>query len=253
MNQLFIALIAAALLSACSSAQIPTAESTSIAPDYHAYPSLGSYLWQIGDNYKRATEGDCGELSFPSKTSAYFKVSQDGGACIRDQLNPLTPSGKTMQFTPGQVYEFDFKTITHMGVDKMPYAVRLVWQIHQYDAGQGGCALSPITGLYIETSGSGVQTWRMMNNEHQASIHYVEGGVDTWKVQAKIANNSSGWTKMYHDGELVLNETGPNYPANCQAPFANFGPYEWQWGNPKIHDPIKTVAITFDYYEVSQL
>jgi hypothetical protein len=124
-------------------------------------------------------------------TSVNFDLGKEGTSCMRDQLNPW--GNHWWQLTPGQTYTWKYETVTDMGVDKTPWAVRSVWQIHQGDAGSGGCALSPNTGLLIETDGHGVQAWRFDQQSSQGIVTYREGATDDWVVQAKIADNSTGW------------------------------------------------------------
>jgi hypothetical protein len=260
MFRLLVCMAFALTLIGCGSQQLPTTSSDAAKRNSAQTASLltlqSSLLWEIdGDsrppNWKRATDGDCGKLQFPTDSSVYFDLKKDGTSCSRDQLNPW--GNHLWQLTPGQTYKWRYETITHMGVDRTPWADRLVWQEHQGDAGSNGCPLSPITSLHITTDGSSVQKWWFEQNGHVAELPYSEGATDDWVVQAKIADNSTGWTKAWHDGKLILSTTGPNYPAGCAAPFFNFGPYEWQWTNPKIHDSLTEVAILFRQMRVSRL
>ena len=194
-------------------------------------------------------DGQCGTPTFTKGGAVKFTLTA-GGGCMRNQLNPLKGPSQIWTLTPGSTFTWDFKTVALMQVDSTPFADRLIWQIHQGDAGSNGCALSPITSLHITTNGNGVQSWSFDQGGTNALVTYTEKATDTWKVQAKISNGSDGWTKAYHNGSQILSTTGPNYPPSCTAPFWNFGPYDWQMKDPGYKGPA-TVKLKVIYMNLS--
>jgi hypothetical protein len=188
-------------------------------------PASSSVLWHVGDPAHAATDGQCGEATYPTATSADFVLVKDGG-CMRNQLNPIGNGSTSVYFLNiGQTYTWTFQTVTHMGIDTGEYTQRLIWQIHQYN-----CGMSPNTVLGIEnmTGGATGQRWYFLAGGKTFTMPYTEGATDNWQITAKIENASSGTEELYRNGVLIANTTGSNFTCGS-SPFWNFGPYMWNW------------------------
>ena len=261
-----------ATLNACATSNATNANLPSVQ-SARIHRQTMTLKWKLGDLYvlPDAGDGQCGTPLFfvvggvvSAVGFTLTKGTNGSGACTRNQLNPLAGSTTTLYFTPGNTYEWDFTTITNMRVDPIAYDDRLVWQLHQgapISTGSG-CALSPITALHIttlpNTTGSGTtQYWNFVYNTNGIGVKltYTEGGTDTWKVQALISNGADGYhgfTKVWRNGNLKLNYSGPNYSTGCHIPWSNFGPYEWMMADTNYQGPT-TVNISFDSMNIYQL
>lgn len=200
-------------------------------------------LWETGNSYQYATDGQCGTAIFNGSGGVtQTLVTDPSSSCLRNQLNPLTSPGASGPYplTAGTTYEWDYQTIAHMGVSPIDFDNRLIWQIHQFDAGSNGCDLSPATALYITTyptTGSNfAQYFNFVNGQSNgkgALAAYTEGATDSWKIQVYAENNSTGTVEVWHNGSLFSSTTGPVWPSDCSnGAFWNFGPYDWTRRGP---------------------
>jgi hypothetical protein len=154
---------------------------------------------------------------------------------------PLTSSGATFQLTPGKVYTWVFTYIDGNMTDGAPgmgndngEAQSIVWQMHGYNESD-----TPLTQLGFgntpPSSGSGQpQEWLFDPCGSSLSAPswtgpYTPQEVDDFIIQVYVADDSTGWAKLWRNGNLVLSCTGPNYHNSQGNPWWNFGVYEWRW------------------------
>ena len=114
-------------------------------------------------------------------------------------------------------------------------AQSVVWQIHG-DTESGTPCTQLGFGNTPTNSGSGQpQQWLIDDCGSSLSFPFWTGvytpqETDHFVIQALIADDSSGWTKLYRNGSLVASSTGANFHPNTGgSPWWNFGVYKWRW------------------------
>jgi hypothetical protein len=235
----------------CGSQQLPTTSSDAAkrSAQTASLPTVQS-SWAIdGDsrppNWKHATDGDCGTLTFPTDTSLSFAFKKEGTSCMRDQLMPLA-GGNLWLLTPSKTYTWKFETVANFG-----YVPTLVWQIHPATNCRDDI---PFVSLNSGPHGSGV-AWSANVGGFGGDGYWLQykgnGSVDTWKVQVLISNGSNASTTMWHNGTKWFTSTKPNYSPGCTAPWWNFGPYVPGWKNPSYHGAVNAVSMRFNHMELS--
>lgn len=239
-----IALILAVVAGAGLIAKI-NATPVDSAPAGNASPSpYGRIVWKAGDpllgRWKTANTHQCGD---PVLTGAsfYFHLKQDGTNCGRNQMLPLTSSGSTFQLAPGHVYTWVFDYIDGnangqppgMGNDR-GVAQSVVWQIHGYNEVGTPCTQLGFGNTPPNSTAGQPQRWLIDDCGSSLSAPFWTGAyepqeTDHFVIQAKVAADSTGWTKLYRNGALVASSTGANYHSSERDPWWNFGIYKWRW------------------------
>jgi hypothetical protein len=178
-------------IAASSTQPLPLSPSVPLSP---ISTLATNQIWQIGNAWTYANSGECGSISFPTKTSATLTARRSGTSCMREQLNP-SPS----TLTYGRTYTWKFQTVPHMGKDAK-LTQRLIWQLHDLNSSS-----SPITTLGIENM-AGTQVWYFTSCGNSSPIWtgaYTEGGTDTWQITAVPASGSNGRASLYRNGILL--------------------------------------------------
>lgn len=204
-------------------------------------------VWQAGDpilgKWMTANTYQCGN---PVLTGAsfYFDLKQDGQNCGRNQMLPLTASSNLFQLTPGRVYTWTFAYVDGNAADQAPgmgddpgEAQSVVWQIHGTNESDTPCTQLGFGNTPTYSSNGQPQQWLMDDCGSSLSNPFWVGPytpqeTDTFVIQALIASDSSGWTKLWRNGALVASRTGANFKESTGGPWWNFGVYKWRWELP---------------------
>jgi hypothetical protein len=225
----------ALVLISCGSSQSTAAATVAVGPTHS--------LWQIGrdsspPNWSRATDGDCGSITFPTDTSVKFAFSQgsspSGENCLRDQMNPLSCPSCIFRLTDGVPYTFKIKAkinYTYSGNAQPVAPESLFWQTHVW-GGPGVCGSSPGgPGLTVGDDHPG--TFDFWNTNFSVHVGKFTKGVPfsltVKELLQQQGDPTTGYAKLYQDGKLLYEYTGVNLeaPPCLPNPFWNFGPYSY--------------------------
>lgn len=239
-NLLSRALITASIVViAAAGLALHNASQTSAAAGAGA-PAAGpspTVLWQAGspglDNWVSARDGQCGG-PVAAGTRFTFSLAQQGTNCIRNQVQPIDSSGDSFRLTDGHQYTWTFHYIDGgpgggpgMGYDAD--ARSLIFQVHPYGGG------NPCVGLAFFNGGTigSPQQWLLTNCSGNVwNGAYAPGEEDDWKLVMLVSQKADGNLKLYRNGTLVANASGPTYSNKHGGkgdPWWNFGPYKWRW------------------------
>jgi hypothetical protein len=204
----------------------------------------GTIVWQAGDpvlgKWETANTYQCGN---PVQTGAtfYFDLKQNGTSCGRNQMVPLDSTGATFRLMPGKVYTWVFNYIDGNAQDQAPgmgmdkgEAQSVVWQIHGYDENDTPCTQLGFGNTPPNSEFGQPQQWLIDDCGSSLGAPFWTGSytpqeTDHFVIQALVAQDSAGWTKLWRNGVLVASSTGANYHNSVGNPWFNFGLYEWRW------------------------
>jgi hypothetical protein len=240
-------------------------------------------FWISGDpmlgKWQDATDGRCGSPGV-SGSQFTFTLSYTGGSCVRNQAKPLQSDGVTIsELAIGSTYSFIFDYIDGtpadaapgMGMDCGVYPANcpagtgqgdsrsLVWQIHaQPDTSPCtylGFSNGPVPGVttpqkWVITdcgSNAGSQQYRWTDT-------YTPQEVDYWCIQVKVAQDATGFVKVWRNGINVFNDINVktvNAPTKGSLPpWWDFGPYKWIWAQNPTMSNMSSVNMTNTYMRV---
>ncbi|MGB6985468.1 MAG: heparin lyase I family protein [Candidatus Aquilonibacter sp.] len=227
---MIIVLIAFAVLLGAAAAIPPSPDGTIVWQA--GSPTMGR--WVVANTYQ------CG-IPVVSGARFTFALTQKDTSCGRNQANPTTVSGDLVRLSDGATYMWRFRFIDGvasagsggMGPDSGPNPEALIWQIHGYREPDTPCtSLNFANGAYYAGQMPG-QEWAFMTCRGAVWFgRYLPGEQDDWKIVATISASTSGETKLFRNGVLVVDDRGANYHHSMGDPWWNFGPYKWRWELP---------------------
>ncbi len=154
------------------------------------------------------------------------------------------------QLVPGGAYDVRFQTVNHMP-DDAQYVQSLIWQNH---AGDG----TVMTALGIDNPDGRGNQFYFNSGGHEGGIAdpftwhgaATQGGVDSWEIQFRNAQDASGWIDMYRNGRLEVHYSGPVVKTTAYD-LMSFGIYYYDWEIQR--STILSTDLTFNYFELSTI
>ena len=151
------------------------------------------------------------------------------------------------QLVPGGAYDVRFQTVNHMKDDALNVQ-SLIWQNH---AGDGSVNLA--LGM-INRDGTGNQFYFNYGMLEGDDNHWhgttTQGGVDSWEIQFRNAQDASGWVDMYRNGRLEVHYSGPVVKTTAYD-LMSFGIYYYNWEIQR--STILSTDLTFNYFELATI
>jgi hypothetical protein len=216
-----------------------------VAPSSTNGPKEGGVVvWKAGDpalgRWTTANTNQCGQ-PVQNRSQFSFNLRQNGQSCGRNQMLPLDAGGDLVRLVDGRTYTWTFHYIDGtpsgaapgMGLDSGSNPDSSIWQIHGYTQRDSPCTGLPfVNGAYYPGQTAG-QEWSFTTcNGNVWFGKYTPQEQDDWKIVATISATSSGETKLYRNGVLMVDDHGANYRDWSGNPWFNFGPYKWRWQLP---------------------
>lgn len=160
-----------------------------------------------------------------------------------------------------------------------PYPVdpkhwEILTQFHNVkDAGEDGVAKNPTLDFQIK---GGSNRWTIYNRSDPRAISIDKAGITTksydgglvesdqwidWVVNVKWSYKSDGFLKVWKNGKLIVNATGPTSFNDASGPQFKMGIYKANWryqaADPKVttrlayHDEFRMAGATGSYEDVA--
>lgn len=191
-----------------------------------------------------------------------------GGTTADGKLNGLT-SG-VFFLNDGHTYTWTFDYVdSPVGMGPDAQAQSLIFQIHSYGACTGACVCPtisfanstlPFTPMPSPGTpwggGTGPQAWALTQctggvngNGWYINAPYTPGETSHWEFIDYMEPNSTGWDKVYRNGQLIASYTGVTRAPNTTYIWWNVGPYKYRWevlNPPYGGSTMKAVGLTLN-------
>ena len=196
--------------------------------------------------------GGAGPVSFHVQRNDMQTVpaAQYRNMMILQKWDPAKQYAFNYQLTPNGAYDVRFQTVNHMK-DDAQYVQSLIWQNH---AGDG----SVMTALGIENPDGRGNQFYFNSGGHEGGIAdpftwhgpAAQGGVDSWEIQFRNAQDASGWVDLYRNGVRAVHYSGPVVKTTAYD-LISFGIYYYDWEIKR--STILSTDITFNYFELATI
>ena len=158
-----------------------------------------------------------------------------------DDQKPPDSSTTPFRFTIGNEYWIGLSIYLQSDwVDDVDHCGDLIWQF-QASPDDGEPYRSPVLAIFVDQdqyelmskwdsrSFSPDNTWTGGKTLWSGPLAPDKGRWVDWVINIKWSWQSDGYIKVWKDGQVIAERSGPNCSNDDRGPYTSFGVYKWPW------------------------
>ncbi|WP_164744699.1 heparin lyase I family protein [Nioella ostreopsis] len=170
----------------------------------------------------------------PPGASEAWHFILPGGSCEREDCRSDRERTQMIQSRPdnnaGEAYRYTFSFYLPDDFPDVTPANTMLWEVKPFGPGKPSIAVEIVDGhLQFTMSNPGISQTDLMNPERPSIMQHMgsipRGRWTDVMIDVRWSSGEDGILRVYQNGRLIVNHTGPNMEAGVQRQAVMFGLY----------------------------